>query len=372
MNKIETGTDLPGRIRHRKIARKTSAQFIGAVCAFELGYILLNLFFLIIMGVTGLDRTFLFNAFKPFMIPVMLIVSFVGCSYIAYRFIRRPLEYLDDVSKASKKLAHPTEEPIVLPQNLKSIEDELNTAREQALMDMNNAHSSERKRDDQLVCLAHDLRTPLTSILGYLRLIEDEPDIPRNLALKYTGIAREKAERLEELLGEFYDITRFSSEGLVLDPAPVNISGMLSHIAKDFIPVLADKRLNWQLHIQEDVWIVCDKDKLERAVDNLIRNAVNYSYENTDLVFTLTGEHDKIQISLQNRGPEIPKEKLDRIFDRFYRLDSARSSDTGGAGLGLAIAKEVTELHQGTICASSKQDVITFTICLPSDCKKIV
>ena len=371
MNKIETGTELTGRTRHRKIARKTSLQFIGTVCVFELGYILLNLFFLIIMGVTGLDQTLLFNVFELFMIPVMLFVSFAGCSYIAYRFIRRPLEYLDDVSEASKKLAHPTEEPIILPQNLKSIEDELNSARERALMDRNNAHSSEQKRDDQLVCLAHDLRTPLTSILGYLRLIEDEPDIPRELALKYTGIAREKAERLEELLGEFYEITRFSSEGLFLDPAPVNISAMLSDIAKDFAPVLADKGLHWQLHIQEDVRIVCDKDKLERAIDNLIRNAVNYSYENTELVFTLTGEPDKIQISLQNRGPEIPKEKLDWIFDRFYRLDSARSSDTGGSGLGLAIAKEVTELHQGTIRATSEQGVITFTICLPRDCKKI-
>ena len=138
------------------------------------------------------------------------------------------------------------------------------------------------------------------------------------------------------------------------------------------MPVLADKGLNWQLHIQEDVQIVCDKDKLERAIDNLIRNAVNYSYDNTDLVFDLRGEPDKIFISLQNKGAEIPKEKLDRIFDRFYRLDSARSSDTGGAGLGLAIAKEVTELHHGTIGASSEQDVITFTICLPRDCKKIV
>ena len=372
MIRKEAGLESSSRSYHKRIAKKTSVQFIGAVCAFELGYILLNLFFLIIMGVTGLDTTFLFNAFKPFMIPVVLIISFIGCSYIAYRFIRKPLEYLDEVSEASKRLAHPTEEPIVLPESLKNIEDELNSAREQALTDMNEAHSSDQKRDDQLVCLAHDLRTPLTSILGYLRLIEDEPDIPRDLALKYAGIARDKAERLEELLGEFYEITRFSSEGLVLDPVPVNISAMLSDIAKDFVPVLADKGLNWQLHIQEDVQIVCDKDKLERAIDNLIRNAVNYSYDNTDLVFDLRGEPDKIFISLQNKGAEIPKEKLDRIFDRFYRLDSARSSDTGGAGLGLAIAKEVTELHHGTIGASSEQDVITFTICLPRDCKKIV
>ena len=105
MIRKEAGLESSSRSYHKRIAKKTSVQFIGAVCAFELGYILLNLFFLIIMGITGLDTTFLFNAFKPFMIPVVLIISFIGCSYIAYRFMRKPLEYLDEVSEASKRLA---------------------------------------------------------------------------------------------------------------------------------------------------------------------------------------------------------------------------------------------------------------------------
>ena len=192
------------------------------------------------------------------------------------------------------------------------------------------------------------------------------------LISKYTGIARGKAERLEELINEFFEITRFSTNKLVLEPKATNISRMLIQITYEFNPVLRGKNLQWDLQIPESIEIVCDADKLERAVDNLIRNAINYSFSDSVIQFTLVSMPGSVQICVQNRGNTIPPEKLERIFEQFYRLDSARSSDTGGAGLGLAIAKEIIELHHGIITAYSADELIRFTIQLPLDCQKTV
>ena len=126
------------------------------------------------------------------------------------------------------------------------------------------------------------------------------------------------------------------------------------------------------MQIPESIEIVCDADKLERAVDNLIRNAINYSFSDSVIQFTLVSMPGSVQICVQNTGNTIPPEKLERIFEQFYRLDSARSSDTGGAGLGLAIAKEIIELHHGIITAYSADELIRFTIQLPLDCQKTV
>lgn len=126
------------------------------------------------------------------------------------------------------------------------------------------------------------------------------------------------------------------------------------------------------MQIAESIELVCDADKLERAVDNLIRNAISYSYANTQIFISLAQIDKGIRICVQNKGKTIPPEKIERVFEQFYRLDLARSSDTGGAGLGLAIAKEIIELHHGTISAYSEDDIIRFIIQLPLDCQEIV
>ena len=136
-------------------------------------------------------------------------------------------------------------------------------------------------------------------------------------------------------------------------------------ITYEFNPVLKEKDLQWDLQIPENIEIVCDADKLERAIDNLIRNAVNYSFPNSAIQFTLIPLTGSVQICVQNKGNTIPPEKLERIFEQFYRLDAARSSDTGGAGLGLAIAKEIVDAHNGKISATSENNKTTFTVVLP-------
>lgn len=293
------------------------------------------------------------------------IVLVIGWSAVTWYYFEKPIKYLNEVINAAEQLANPSETPVELPAAMKTVEDELNLVREQALRNAMIAREAEQRKNDLIVYLAHDLKTPLTSVIGYLTLLHDEPQISAKMRARYTGIALEKAERLEELINEFFDITRFNLTTLILETERINLSRMLEQIVFEFQPVLAEKGLSFHTDISPEVWIVCDADKLERVFDNLIRNAVNYSYEQTEIALTMKQFGDNVQICIRNCGKTIPPEKLEHIFEQFFRLDSSRSSATGGAGLGLAIAREIAELHGGSIKAESENESIIFTLQLP-------
>ena len=304
---------------------------------------------------------------KEWIIAIMLILILIGWIVITLRFMTRPLRYLDELVDASEKLANPGEEPIRLSRAMKSVEDELNLVREGALRNAMLAKEPEQRKNDLIVYLAHDLKTPLTSVIGYLTLLRDEPQISEEMRSRYTGIALDKAERLEDLINEFFDITRFNLTNIQLEPERVNISRMLEQIGFEFHPILAEKDLKLETEIKPNVEMLCDPDKLARVFDNLLRNAVNYSYAGTTIYLSMDYEpiKDEVKICVENHGKTISPDKLDRIFEQFFRLDSSRRSSTGGSGLGLAIAKEIVELHHGTITAESENESIRFTVVLP-------
>ncbi len=298
---------------------------------------------------------------------ISVIVLILGTIVISALFIANTSKRLGELSSAAAKLAKPDDTPITLSSGLKDVENELNLAREQALRSAFAAKEAEQRKNDLVVYLAHDLKTPLTSVIGYLTLLKDEPQLSPEFRARYTGIALDKAERLETLINEFFEITRFNLSDIELEYSTVSLSIMLEQLVSEFQPVLKPKGLSCLLFSEPGITLSCDPDKLSRVFDNLLRNAVNYSYENTEITVSASADENEVTVVFTNHGATIPHEKLGRIFERFYRLDPSRSSAAGGAGLGLAIAKQLVALHKGAITAKSEKELTTFTVTLPRE-----
>lgn len=289
----------------------------------------------------------------------------VGAVIIFILSWKKTLQYVDLIAGVSEELVRQDDKIISLPPELKKVEERMNQIKQQAARNARLAKEAEQRKSDLIIYLAHDLKTPLTSVIGYLTLLQEEKEISPELQEKYLSISLEKAERLEDLINEFFEITRFNLTHLTLEVSQVDLSRMLEQIAYEFRPVLAQKNLDYQLVLDPEVKLQCDVDKLERVFDNLIRNAVNYSFPDSEIAIILKEYEEGVTVQVSNRGNTIPPEKLSRIFEQFFRLDSSRSTGTGGAGLGLAIAKEIVELHRGKISAESSDQNIRFTIWLP-------
>ena len=171
--------------------------------------------------------------------------------------------------------------------------------------------------------------------------------------------------RLESLINEFFDITRYNLHEIMLEEETFDLGYMLMQMADEFYPVLEQHGKSITIHSEEDLPITADSAKLARVFNNILKNAVAYSYDNTEIEIHAQMQSNTIRVSISNFGKTIPKQKLDMIFEKFYRLDDARSTNTGGAGLGLAIAKEIVVAHGGTISVTSEKQVTTFTVELP-------
>lgn len=227
------------------------------------------------------------------------------------------------------------------------------------------AAQAESKKNDLVMYLAHDLKTPLTSIIGYLSLLEECPELSVKQRSKYIGITLDKAYRLEQLISEFFEITRFNKDSITLENNRIDLGMLLSQIADEFYPMFSEKNLSYRLVIEEKILMYADSDKIARVFDNLLKNAVNYCYKNSEIIIAAKIKDGKVIIKFRNHCDEIPKEKIERLFDKFFRVDSSRGTSTGGSGLGLAIAKQLVELHGGTITAKSTASYTDFTVIIP-------
>lgn len=222
------------------------------------------------------------------------------------------------------------------------------------------------RKNDLIVYLAHDLKTPLTSIIGYLSLLKEIPEMPIAQQSNYINITLDKALRLEKLINEFFDITRYNLSQISLEKESINLYYMLVQLMDEFYPIFQAHDNTISLHADKNLILYGDSEKLARVFNNILKNAVAYSYPNTEIQVFASGNEKEIHIDFQNTGKTIPKHKLESIFEKFFRLDESRSVNTGCAGLGLAISKEIITLHGGTIWAESEQEQTSFHIILPS------
>ncbi len=277
--------------------------------------------------------------------------------------ILRPTLRLRQMGRYLRAVLADPERELTIPRALRSVGGELSAVRERLALQQEEQRQAQRRKQDLIAFLAHDLKTPLTSVLGYLELLRDEPGLSEEQRGKYTGIALGKARRLEELVGEFFDINTMD---LTLDKRdPVQISFLLEQLADEFYPLFAAKELSCVPEIEPHLVVEGDGDRLARVFDNVLRNAVSYSTPGSPVGLAAHREGKSVVVTITNEGLEIPEGELSNIFGKFYRLDAARSTSTGGAGLGLAIAKEIVELHGGTIRAESTGTRTAFVITLP-------
>lgn len=276
------------------------------------------------------------------------------------------LNYFQEVLAAMEKL-NDAEGLIQLRPQLQEVEQYMNELKRQKERNEQRAREAEQRKNDLIVYLAHDLKTPLTSVIGYLTLLKEERGISPGLQEKYLSISLEKAERLEDLINEFFEITRFNLTHLELETSRISLKMLLEQTVFEFHPVFLEKNLSCELSVEPpDLKIACDPDKIQRVFDNLLRNAALYSYEGGQVKIQASLAGKMVKIQVENQGAAIPQEKLGRIFEQFFRLDGARQSRNGGAGLGLAIAKEIVRLHGGDIWAESCQERTVFTVELPA------
>lgn len=219
-------------------------------------------------------------------------------------------------------------------------------------------------KNELLMYLAHDLKTPLTSLIGYINHTMDHQlnDQSQDNALM---IAFEKAERLDDLIDEFSEILRYDEKVSQLDLTQIDLQQLLQQQLNGFYPLMEKRHITLDADIPNEIMIIGDYDKLLRLFDNLMRNAINYSIESSCIHIRVKPKIKYVELEYQNTSEKMEEETVRHLFDKFYRASTARTSTSGGAGLGLAIAKEIVELHHGSIEAATNGHDIVFTIRLP-------
>ena len=293
---------------------------------------------------------------------LIIVYLFIVLGIIIFRAISKYFDNIYIVYNSLDDIIDESKTRVNLPDETIKFAEKINNIKYNYILNEKNAKEAEQKKNDLIVYMAHDLRTPLTSIIGYLTLLKDEKSLSKELQEKYIKIALDKSYRVEELTNQFFDITRYNLHQMPITKGKIDLAFLFDQLLEECYPMLQEKKLECIINKPKNVFCLGDGDKLARAFNNLLKNAINYSYENTNIEINIQENQEKIDIVFKNKGDRIPEYKLEKIFEKFYRLDEARASTTGGAGLGLAITKEIIELHNGNIYAKNDKELIEFYI----------
>lgn len=233
---------------------------------------------------------------------------------------------------------------------------------------MDKEREAERTKNELITNVAHDLRTPLTSIIGYLELLSGKVAIPPEMQKKYIDIAYAKSKRLEKLIEDLFGFTKMNYGKVSMHVSKVDVVKLLSQLLEEFYPSFMDKNLSYELKSNVPAQIItADGNLLARLFDNLINNAIKYGADGKRVLVNIHASESVVAISVTNFGYVIPEEELPLIFNKFYRVEQSRSTHTGGTGLGLAIAKNIVDMHGGTISVASDLNGTVFTVKLKTN-----
>lgn len=251
----------------------------------------------------------------------------------------------------------------VLSKTLLAKEKESEKLKEKEKAALDIERNAERQKNELITNVAHDLRTPLTTIVGYLELIKDDTALSKEDVHKYSGIAYEKSIRLQEMMDDLFEFTKLDNADIKLNKSMINLSGLIMQMTDEFYPSFKDCNITPIVGLpEENIYVQGDGQLLARVFDNLISNALKYGYHNTDLKIEVSGDEKYATVKVINHGDTIAPEDIPLLFNKFYRTDSSRNSKTGGTGLGLAITKNIVDLHHGDISVTSDDQITTFIV----------
>ena len=221
----------------------------------------------------------------------------------------------------------------------------------------------EKTKSELISNISHDLRTPLTPIIAYLDILKNKKFSTKEEEMEYLNSSYNLSIKLKKLMDELFEYTKLSSEEVVLEFVEVDICPILNQILGEYAPMLESKGLKVVTQISDtELPVKIDVEKMVRVFENILSNAEKYSSKPSDMIVKVENTEDNIVISFSNKGEHIPQDKLNKLFEKFYRVDISRSSNVEGSGLGLAISKRIIDLHNGEIWAISCEDIITFKI----------
>lgn len=312
--------------------------------------------------------------------PAAMLVYLAGASVVvgfALSWLTRCFGSLFDAMEAlfSKRSDGP-ELPRELAPTARALAD-LRRARDDAEQ---AALAAERRKNELVAYLAHDIRTPLTSIVGYLTLLAEAPDMPETQRARYAQVALDRSYRLEAMMEEFFEITRYNLSSIPIERQRFDAALLCRQVADEFYPSAQARSIDIEVRAEEPLECFADAEKVSRVLNNLLKNAVAYADGESTVVVSarreeaLASDADgngdaksaALVVEVENQGREISPEHLQAIFEKFYREDGARSTQDGGAGLGLAIAREIARAHGGELTARSVEGRTTFTLRIPA------
>jgi len=304
--------------------------------------------------------------------PTMYIVTAIPVFFLAaFIFFTRDKRlrterYLTDIADNVSKIAAgnfhhkvPVEQIGELGDmaaNINRFVDQLNTA-------MAEERKAEQTKNELITNVSHDLRTPLTSITGYLGLIEQDRYRDEVELRYYVSLAYEESERMSQLIQDLFEYTRLRNNEMKIHLAKINLVEMLHQMSEQFRHHMEQEGIEMRMAFPEtQLAVMADGNKLRRVFENLVTNAIKYGQDGKFLDITGRKEQGIVTIEIINYGEPIPQSALPHIFERFYRVEKSRATDRGGSGLGLAIAKQIVEVHGGVIEATSSPERTVFSI----------
>lgn len=308
-----------------------------------------------------------YNNIRALKYPVAITLFLSGILVIMAFAIRKSLRYFDDLFVSLRAVLVDKGASLKLPSELSLAEESINDIKRKNDAEQRAAVAAERRKNELVAYLAHDTKTPLTSITGYLTLLEEAPDMPVEQRQRYAHVALSKAYRLDAMLDEFFEITRYNLGAISIERERFDLALFCYQVAEDFYPEAESRGIDLKVNATEGETVFADATKMARVLSNVIKNAVAYADPDSTISIDAHAKSDgAFKIEVSNQGREISPEHLKRIFEKFYREDDARATRQGGAGLGLAIAREIVAAHNGTIDATSENGVTRFVIDIPA------